>query len=130
MLINNIFASYKTDTPVEVVSIKRPRYSQASKVEAAVMREKGASMTDISIALSTSYDSAARFCIEILGKVRAKELSVAAIAKNKKERKLKMVELLKDNPALTPLELAKTLDVSVVTVRNNLKEIRAENDHE
>jgi predicted ArsR family transcriptional regulator len=131
MLISNILASHKADKadePDKVVIIKRPRYSQAAKVEAAFMRENGASMADISEKLSTSYDSAVRFCIEILGKVRAKELSVAAIAKNKKERKLKIAELIEGNPKLTPLELSKILKVSVVTARNNLKEIRAESN--
>lgn len=132
MLINNIISSYKSEQEYEGVRIVKSGWrSNELKSKVIELRLQEFKLKDIAELLSITSNTAATWCREILGREKALAISDkidgmarAIRSQDKEARKLKIIYLLKSDPVLTVLELAKKLSVSIVTIRSNLKEIR------
>lgn len=127
MIIGNLLSSYKSESPMRDTGWR----SQELKNKAIELRLKLTPLKDIADKLFITSETAARWCREILGRDEAfiisKKVDLMSRQESKEQRKVKMVSLLNKNKSITVSQLSKKLNVSVVTIRKNLKEINHEN---
>ncbi len=124
MNINNLVKNFESENTFEGVSTENHCWRpEELKQKAVEMREGGALFTEISEALSISKNTATKWCIKILGRKKANEISKKIKDDKTKENKRKLKELFETDSTLSVKEMSKKLNISANSIYKYSKQM-------